>query len=73
MRPIISALAAASLLAGTTASAAAAPAIPAQARADSPVDAAEQTAGNAWIWIAAAVVAGIILILLLDDDDPESP
>jgi len=74
MRALISTLVAGGLLAASTASAAAVPALPTDSRVSSPVAEAEQ-AGDAWIWIGAAVVVLVLILILADggDDSPHSP
>jgi len=74
MRALISSLVAGGLLAASTASAAAGPALPAPSRVESPVGAAEQ-ASDTWIWIGAGVVLLILLLVVIDDgdDEPSSP
>ena len=78
MKSIASILAAASLVVASTASAAAVPAIPADARMSSPVLAAEAEGDSTWLWLAGgAVLLVLLFVLVLDDDDeddlPTSP
>lgn len=71
MRSIVSALAAASLIVASTASAAA----PTDARMSSPVPAAEATNGDStWLWIAGGAALLLVLFLVvLDDDEDDLP
>jgi len=73
MRSIASGLAAAGLLVASTASAAAAPAIPADARMSSPVSASEADGDSTWLWIAGGVVLLVALFLIIDDDNEDLP
>ena len=76
MRSIVSGLAAAGVLVASSASAAAAPATPADARMSSPVLAAEATSGDStWLWIAggAALLLVFFLVVLDDDDEDDLP
>ena len=71
MRSIVSALAAVSLVVASSASAAAAPTIPADARMSSPVQTAEAEGGSTWLWIAGGVALLIVLFLIFDGSDDE--
>jgi hypothetical protein len=74
MRSIVSGLAVAGVLVASTASAAAAPALPADARMSSPVLAAEATSGDStWLWIAGGVALLVVLFLIIDDGDEDLP
>jgi hypothetical protein len=75
MKSISSVIAAASLIVASTVSAAAAPAIPADARISSPSPTAEATAGDStWLWIAGGAALLLVLFLVvLDDDDEDLP
>jgi hypothetical protein len=74
MRSIVSGLAAAGLLVASTASVAAAPAMPADARMSSPALATEATSGDStWLWIAGGVALLVVLFLILDDGDEDLP
>jgi len=78
MKSIASILAAAGLVVASTASAAAVPAIPPDARMSSPVLAAEAEGDSTWLWLAGgAVLLVLLFVLVLDDDDeddlPTSP
>ena len=73
MRSIASGLAAAGLLVASTASAAAAPAIPADARMSSPVLASEADGDSTWLWIAGGVALLVVLFLIIDDNNEDLP
>ena len=72
MRLLTSSIAAAGLLAVST-TAVAAPAIPADARAGSPLTAEDNAGSSTWMWIAGGLVLALVLFLILDDDSEDMP